>query len=117
MLLSNSLFLDSEYKADCENKIKYLELIESSTINDNDNTPIVNFEGTITDTTMVIFDNKIGWIYGFSGGENGKECVIRDINGENIRDSRRVKYNPNVSFSKLTFICHNNNWQYQVFVG
>ena len=66
---------------------------------------------------MVIFDNKIGWIYGFSGGENGKECVIRDINGENIRDSRRVKYNPNVSFSKLTFICHNNNWQYQVFVG
>lgn len=64
---------------------------------------------------MVIFDNKVGWIYGFSGGENGKECVIRDINGENIRDSRRVKYNPNVSFSKLTFICHNNNWQYQVF--
>lgn len=58
MLLSNSLFLDSEYKADCENKIKYLELIESSTINDNDNTPIVNFEGTITDTTMVIFDGK-----------------------------------------------------------
>ena len=66
---------------------------------------------------MVIFDNKIGWIYGFSGGENGKECVIRDINGENIRDGRRVKYNPNVSFSKLVFICHNNNWQYQVFVG
>ena len=54
MLLSNSLFLDSEYKADCENKIKYLELIESSTgsiINDNDNTEIVealqtdNFKG------------------------------------------------------------------------
>ena len=66
---------------------------------------------------MVLFDNKIGWIYGFSGGEKGKECVIRDINGENIRDSRRVKYNPNVSFYKLTFICHNNNWQYQVFVG
>ena len=65
---------------------------------------------------MVLFDNKIGWIYGFSGGEKGKECVIRDINGENIRDSRRVKYNPNVSFSKLVFICHNNNWQYQVFV-
>lgn len=63
---------------------------------------------------MVLFDNKIGWIYGFSGGENGKECVIRDINGENIRDSKRVKYNPNVSFSKLTFICHNNNWQYRI---
>lgn len=66
---------------------------------------------------MVLFDNKIGWIYGFSGGESGKECVIRDINGENIRDSKRVKYNPNVSFSKLTFICHNNNWQYQIITG
>lgn len=66
---------------------------------------------------MVIFDNKIGWIYGFSGGEKGKECVIRDINGENIRDSKRVKYNPNVKFSDLKFICHNNNWQYQIITG
>ena len=66
---------------------------------------------------MVIFDNKIGWIYGFSGGENGKECVIRDVNGENIRDSKRVKYNPNVKFSDLKFICHNNNWQYQIITG
>jgi len=63
---------------------------------------------------MVVFDNRIGWIYGFSGGENGKECVIRDINEENIRDKRRVKYNPNVKFSDLRFICHNNNWQYRV---
>ena len=66
---------------------------------------------------MVIFDNKIGWIYGFSGGEKGKECVIRDINGENIRDTKRVKYNPNVKFSDLKFICHNNNWQYQMITG
>lgn len=65
---------------------------------------------------MVIFDNKIGWIYGFSGGEKGKECVIRDIYGENIRDSRRVKYNPNVKFMDLKLICHNNNWQYQIVV-
>ena len=66
---------------------------------------------------MVLFDNKIGWIYGFSGGEKGKECVIRDINGENIRDSKRVKSNPNVKFSDLKFICHNNNWQYQIITG
>ena len=67
MLLSNSLFLDSEYKADCENKIKYLKLIEGSVIDDSDtgkekDTEIVeeleNFEGEITDTTMVIFDGK-----------------------------------------------------------
>lgn len=63
---------------------------------------------------MVVFDNRIGWIYGFSGGENGRECVIRDINEENIKDARRVKYNPNVKFSDLKFLCHNNNWQYQI---
>lgn len=65
---------------------------------------------------MVSFQNKIGWIYGFSGGESGKECVLRDINGEIIRDSRRVKSNPNVKFSDLRFVCHNNNWQYQTLM-
>lgn len=61
---------------------------------------------------MVLFNNEIGWIYGFSGGKNGKECVIRNTNEEIIRDKRRVKSNPNVAFSSLRFICHNNNWQY-----
>ena len=63
---------------------------------------------------MVSFQNKVGWIYGFSGGESGKECVLRDINGEIIRDSKRSKNNPNVKFSSLKFICHNNNWQYKI---
>lgn len=63
---------------------------------------------------MVSFQNKVGWIYGFSGGESGKECVLRDINGEIIRDSKRSKNNPNVKFSSLKFICHNNNWQYAI---
>lgn len=63
---------------------------------------------------MVYFQNKVGWIYGFSGGESGKECVLRDINGEIIRDSKRTKSNPNIKFSGLKFICHNNNWQHQV---
>lgn len=63
---------------------------------------------------MVSFQNKVGWIYGFSGGESGKECVLRDINGEIIRDSKRVNNNPNVKFSSLQFICHNNNWQFQI---
>lgn len=61
---------------------------------------------------MVSFQNKIGWIYGFSGGESGKECILRDINGEIIRDNRRVKNNPNVKFSDLRLMHHNNNWQY-----
>lgn len=63
---------------------------------------------------MVSFQNKIGWIYGFSGGECGKECVLRNINGEIIRDSKRVKNNPNVKFADLKLICHNNNWQYEI---
>lgn len=63
---------------------------------------------------MVSFQNKVGWIYGFSGGGVGKECVLRDINGEIIRDSKRSKNNPNVKFSDLKLICHNNNWQYQI---
>lgn len=63
---------------------------------------------------MVSFRNKIGWIYGFSGGECGKECVLRDINGEIVRDSNRSKSNPNVKFIDLKLICHNNNWQYYI---
>ena len=63
---------------------------------------------------MVSFQNMVGWIYGFSGGEFGKECVLRDINGEIIRDSKRTKNNPNVKFSDLNLICHNNNWQYSI---
>lgn len=66
---------------------------------------------------MVSFNDNVGWIYGFSGGDMGKECIVRDINGEIIRDSRRVKCNPNVKFSDLKFICHNNNWQYQILTN
>lgn len=66
---------------------------------------------------MASFQNKIGWIYGFSGGECGKECVLRNINGEIIRDSKRVKNNPNVKFADLKLICHNNNWQYCILKG
>lgn len=63
---------------------------------------------------MVQLENKIGWIYGFSGGSKGKECIIRDINEDIIRDNKRSKTNPNVNFSSLRFTCHNNNWQYNI---
>ena len=60
---------------------------------------------------MVKFRNNIGWIYGFSGGSKGSECVIRDISGNIIRDCLRSKNNPCVKFSDLKLISHNNNWQ------
>lgn len=61
---------------------------------------------------MVKCEGRIGWIYGFSGGEMGKECIARDINGETLHNTGRVKSNPNVKFSTLELLSHNNNWQY-----
>lgn len=60
---------------------------------------------------MIKFRNSIGWIYGFSGGSKGNECVIRNVAGNIIRDNLRSKNNPCVKFSDLKLICHNNNWQ------
>ena len=61
---------------------------------------------------MVKCEGRIGWIYGFSGGKMGKECIARDINGETLHNTGRVKSNPNVKFATLELLSHNNNWQY-----
>ena len=61
---------------------------------------------------MVLCENKTAWIYGFGGGEKGKQCLIRDINNEIIRTSNLSSKTPNVAMSNLKLICHNNNWQY-----
>lgn len=39
-LLTNSLYLDSEYKADCEKKINYILFLEDSSTNTNTNNQI-----------------------------------------------------------------------------
>lgn len=64
---------------------------------------------------MVFFNGKVGWIYGFSGGNNGKECIVRNINGEIIQDPNRGKNTPHLKMSSFSLLCHNNNWQYYVF--
>ena len=61
---------------------------------------------------MVLCENKTAWIYGFGGGEKGKQCLIRDINNEIVRTSNLSSKTPNVAMSNLRLICHNNNWQY-----
>ena len=61
---------------------------------------------------MVLCENKTAWIYGFGGGEKGKQCLIRDINNEIVRTSNLSSKTPNVAMSNLKLICHNNNWQY-----
>ncbi|MDD4624692.1 MAG: hypothetical protein PHX40_04920 [Bacilli bacterium] len=58
----------------------------------------------------VRYENQIGWIYGFAGGEQyGKECVVRDINGDYIYKTGR-KSSRTIDFKSLVVICHNNNW-------
>lgn len=61
---------------------------------------------------MVICEGQIGWIYGFSGGSAGKECVVRDIKGEIIHIIGRKVNVPSVNMSSLKLMSHNNNWQY-----
>ena len=66
---------------------------------------------------MAICEGKVGWIYGFSGGDSGKHCVFRDINGEIIRTSNLSAKTPSIRLSSLKFLCHNNNWQYQILTA
>lgn len=61
---------------------------------------------------MVECEGKYGWIYGFSGGENGKNCIVRDIYGNIVKTQNMSERNVNVSMRDLKIICHNNNWQY-----
>lgn len=63
---------------------------------------------------MAICEGKIGWIYGFSGGNISNNCIFRDINGEIIRTSNLSPKTPSIRLSSLQFLCHNNNWQYQI---
>ena len=66
---------------------------------------------------MAICEGKVGWIYGFGGGNSGKQCIFRDINGEIIRTSTVSPKTPSISLSKLKLLCHNNNWQYIVLTA
>ena len=63
---------------------------------------------------MAICESKIGWIYGFSGGNSSNDCVLRDIKGNTITNSSRKENCPNCRLSSLKLLCHNNNWQYIV---
>ena len=66
---------------------------------------------------MVLCEGKVGWIYGFSGGNSAKDCVLRDINGDIITNTSRKANCPCVRLSSLELICHNNNWQYTVLAS
>lgn len=63
---------------------------------------------------MVNCEGKVGWIYGFSGGSAGRECIVRDIKGEIIHVIGRKVNVSSVNMSSLKLMSHNNNWQYQL---
>lgn len=64
----------------------------------------------------VKYKNKIGWIYGFSGGEKyGKECLVRNINEELIRSDDR-KSSLSISMNNLNVLQHGNGWLYSLYV-
>lgn len=63
---------------------------------------------------MAICEGKIGWIYGFGGGNKSNNCVLRDVNGEIIRTSNISFKTPSIKLSSLKLLCHNNSWQYQI---
>jgi hypothetical protein len=62
----------------------------------------------------VEYNGEIGWIYGFAGGEKyGKECLVRDINGDLIKMTDR-KASLTIAMSKLKVLNHNNGWNYKL---
>ena len=57
------------------------------------------------------YQDKCGWVYGYSGGESSYECILRDISGEMIKMTDR-KNSLTVNMHRCKLLCHNNGWQY-----
>ena len=60
----------------------------------------------------VKYNNIDCWIYGFAGGDKGKQLVLRDINGVIVKTERKIGVT--VNSKEVKFICHNNNWQFNI---
>ncbi|MDD3021976.1 MAG: HNH endonuclease, partial [Alphaproteobacteria bacterium] len=61
----------------------------------------------------VIYGEKCGWIYGYSGGEKSREFLVRDISGDLIKMSNR-KNSLSLNGSCIKLVRHNNNWEYAI---
>lgn len=59
----------------------------------------------------VKFNGEVGWVYGFACGENGRYCVVRNIDGEIIRDPEHQSATY-ISMAKLEHMSYNNGWTY-----
>jgi hypothetical protein len=61
----------------------------------------------------VLFENKSGWVYGFSGGEYGRQVILRDICGSLVKSDANESA-IHVNMKKAKVLCHNNGWQFQL---
>jgi len=59
------------------------------------------------------FEDRVGWVYGFSSGEHSYECVLKD-NEEKIIRMQARKNSLSVNTKQCKLICHNNGWQYSI---
>lgn len=85
--------------------------IKTKNINQTRNNKNVKYRNGFYLNDKVKYNNIDCWIYGFAGGDKGRELVLRDINGTIIKMPER-KNSVTVNNKKVQFICHNNNWQY-----
>lgn len=61
----------------------------------------------------VVYEGKRCWVYGFACGDSGRVCVVRDIDGNLIREPQSPK-GTTVRMNGLKVVKHNNGWQYNV---
>jgi len=87
--------------------------IKTKNINQTRNNKNVKYRDGFYLNDKVRYNNINCWIYGFSGGNKGRELVLRNINGLIIKMPER-KNSVTVNNKKVQFICHNNNWQYTI---
>ena len=57
----------------------------------------------------VLYKNVKGWVYGFSGGNRSRECVIRNIDGAIIKSICR-KNSLSINYKDIKVLNHCNGW-------
>lgn len=87
--------------------------IKQKNITSSRNNKNVKFKHSFYLNDKVKFNKEVGWVSGFGGGERSKECIVRNIDGEIIKMPSR-KNSMTIKMKELDFICHNNNWQYEI---
>lgn len=71
----------------------------------------VKFKYGIYLNDKVKYNGQTGWVFGFSGGDKSKECIVRNIDGEIIKMPNRNN-SLSIKMKELDLICHNNGWSY-----